>query len=190
MKVLGAACIFALSAIIVSAQDQAANKELITIPKAEYQKLLSEHQQLLDEMKEMKAFKTKFEESAKGVSSRQTETDQALDDLDKRVKEAKQLAKDSFPGTTKLLLTGYGSAGFTAQDHGGGNQFAATFNPIFLWKLSDRLLFEGELEAELESHDTSLALEMAQISYVANDYLTIGAGKFLNPMNYFVERQH
>ena len=178
MKALGAACILALSASVALAADQAANKELITIPKEEYQKLLSEHQKLLDEMKEMKAFKAKFEESPKSASSHQTETDQALDDLEKRVNEAKQMAKDSFPGTTKLLLAGYGSAGFTAQDHGGGNQFAATFNPIFLWKLSDRLLFEGELEAELESHDTSLALEMAQISYVANDYMTIGAGNF------------
>ncbi len=100
------------------------------------------------------------------------------------------MAKESFPGSTKMLLAGYGSAGFIAQDHGGTRQFNATFNPIFLWKMSDRLLFEGEFEAELEGHDTSLALEMAQISYLLNDYMTVGAGKFLNPMNYFVERQH
>src|SRR6266852_3982686 len=31
---------------------------------------------------------------------------------------------------------------------------------------------------------------MAQMSYVLNDYMTIGAGKFLNPTDYFVERQH
>jgi hypothetical protein len=100
------------------------------------------------------------------------------------------MAKDSFPGSTKFLLTGYGSAGFTFQNHGGDKLFSATFNPIFLWKMSDRLLFEGELEAELEGHETHTALEMAQISYLLNDYMTLGGGKFLNPMNYFVERQH
>ncbi|MBI3851195.1 MAG: hypothetical protein HY298_13115 [Verrucomicrobia bacterium] len=172
------------------AQDQNANKEVITIPKEQYQKMLDEHQKLLEEMKEMKAFKAKVEESLKKDSAQQTETDQALDDIDKRLKDVKQMAKDSFPGSTKLLLAGYGTAGFTAQNNGGNNFFSATFNPIFLWKLSDRLLFEGEFEAELEGHDTSLALEMAQISYLLNDYMTIGAGKFLNPMDYFVERQH
>jgi hypothetical protein len=33
-------------------------------------------------------------------------------------------------------------------------------------------------------------LEIGQISYLINDYMTAGAGKFLTPMNYFVERQH
>jgi hypothetical protein len=113
------------------------------------------------------------------------------------------MAKDSFPGSTKMLLGGYGSATFMATRGGYGpaapvppdsrdanSSFTATFNPIFLWKLSDRLLFEGEMELELEGSDTSTALEMAQISYVLNDYVTIGAGKFLNPADYFVERQH
>src|SRR5204863_671502 len=68
--------------------------------------------------------------------------------------------------------------------------FNATFNPLFLWKLSDRLLFEGELELQLEGSDTSVSLEMAHISYLLNDYMTVSGGKFLNPMNYFVERQH
>src|SRR5213593_673500 len=117
------------------------------------------------------------------------------------------MAKDSFPGTTKMLLAGYGSATFTAtttgygpsqppgetpaaDDRPGHNFFTATFNPIFLWKVSDRLLFEGEIEVELGGTEASFALEMAHLSYIANDYLTLSAGKFLNPMDYFVERQH
>ena len=183
-------CIVVAAILTAVAQEQGANKEVITIPKEQYQKMLEEHQKLIEEMKEMKAFKARFEESQKKAVSQQAENDQALDDLGKEVKTVKQMAKDAFPGTTKFLLTGYGSVGFNAQDHGGTKQFNATFNPIFLWKMSDRLLFEGELEAELEGHQTSLALEMAQISYLLNDYMTVGAGKFLNPMNYFVERQH
>ena len=141
-------------------------------------------------MKEMKAFKSKMEEAQKKAVPQQAETEQAIDDLEKQVKAVKQMAKDSYPGSTKTLLTGYGSAGFISRDHGGERKFEATFNPIFLWKINDRLLFEGELEAQLEGHETSLALELAQLSYLLNDYMTIGAGKFLNPMNYFVERQH
>ena len=188
-KIIIAFCLFAAFATISLAQEQA-NKEVITIPKAQYQKMLEEQQKLIEEMKEMKAFKEKFEEVQKKTVAQQAETDQSLDELEKGVKAAKQMAKDSFPGSTKMLLTGYGSAGFISQDNGGEKKFSATFNPIFLWKLSDRLLFEGEMEAELEGNDTSLALELAQISYVMNDYMTFGAGKFLNPMDYFVERQH
>jgi hypothetical protein len=33
-------------------------------------------------------------------------------------------------------------------------------------------------------------LEIAQASYLLNDYMTIGVGRFLNPTDYFVERQH
>ena len=188
-KTIIAVCLFAAAATVTFAQEQT-NKEVVTIPKEQYQKMLEEHQKLIEEMKEMKAFKAKFEESQKKIITQQAETDQSLDELDKGVKAAKQMAKESFPGSTKTLLTGYGSAGFISQDHGGEKKFGATFNPIFLWKLNDRLLFEGELEAELEGRDTHIALELAQISYVLNDYMTIGAGKFLNPMDYFVERQH
>ncbi len=179
-----------LAAMTAVGQQSTTSSEVVTIPKQQYEKMMEEHQKLMDEMKEMKSFKAKFEESQKQAVSQQKETDQAFEDMDKQVKAVKQMAKDSFPGTSKFLMTGYGSAGFIYQDHGGDRKFNATFNPIFLWKLSDRLLFEGEIEAELEGHDASFALEMAQLSYVVNDYVTVGAGKFLNPMNYFVERQH
>ena len=178
------------AAVTPSLAQEPTNKEVITIPKEQYQKMLDEHQKLLEEMKEMKAFKAQFEASQKKIIAQQAETVQSIDELAKETKAAKQMAKESFPGSTKFHMTGYGSAGFIAQDHGGDQKFSATFNPIFLWKLSDRLLFEGELEAELEGVDTSLKLELAQLSYVVNDYVTIGAGKFLNPMDYFVERQH
>ncbi len=62
--------------------------------------------------------------------------------------------------------------------------------PIFLWRLRDDLIFEGELELELEDDITHVSLEFAQLSYLFNDYVTIGVGKFLNPSNYFVERLH
>ncbi len=189
MKAITAAWVLAAAIGAACAQDQT-NKEVITLPKEQYQKMLDEHQKLLEEMKEMKAFKAQVLESMKKPAASQAETDQALADLEKEIKATKQMAKESFPGTSKFLLTGYGSAGFIDQNRGGDKKFYATFNPIFLWKMNDRLLFEGELEAELEGHETSLALEMAQISYLLNDYMTVGAGKFLNPMDYFVERQH
>src|SRR5947199_8526529 len=56
--------------------------------------------------------------------------------------------------------------------------------------MTDRLFFEGELEFEFEDNETTTNLEIEQASYLLNDYMTIGVGRFINPTNFFVERQH
>ncbi len=92
-------------------------------------------------------------------------------------------------GTTSFLITGYATALYEdAQDENG--TFEASFNPIFLWKLNDRLAFEAEVEFELEDQETETGLEYAQMSYRVCDYLTASAGKFLNPFGIFRERLH
>jgi hypothetical protein len=114
---------------------------------------------------------------------------QAVDELRQEVDTLKTQVKETFPGSTKFLLAGYGTADFTARS-GEDPFFDASFNALFLWKLSDRLFFEGEMELEFEDNATNINLEVAQASYLLNDYMTIGVGRFLNPMNFFVERQH
>ena len=112
-----------------------------------------------------------------------------LKKVQKQAKEAKRQAKAVLPGVRKFLLTGYGFAGFRSSQRT-DSSFSAGFNPIFLWRISDRIFFEGEAEFELEDSETNISLEFAQISYLLNDYMTIGVGKFLNPTNYFMERLH
>lgn len=90
---------------------------------------------------------------------------------------------------TGVMISGYATVDFESID-GSDSTFGAKFAPILLVKQGDNLLFEGELEFELEDSETEANLEYAQILWLANDYLTIGAGKFLNPMNYFSERIH
>src|SRR5207302_5963452 len=118
-----------------------------------------------------------------------TSTTTATDELRQEVDTLKTQVKETFPGTTKFLVAGYGTSTFEAKS-GEDPFFDATFNAFFLWKLTDRLLFEGEVEWEFEDGNTTTNLEIAQASYLLNDYMTIGVGRFLNPMNYFVERQH
>ncbi|PYK96185.1 MAG: hypothetical protein DME19_20560, partial [Verrucomicrobia bacterium] len=167
---------------MVSGQDQSSSDKYVS--KEEYLKLKEEHDHLKQELEALKArleqlsrsavsqettkIKAQVEQLQKKAASQQAETDQALDGIDKELKQVKQMAKDSFPGSTKMLLGGYGSATFMAARSGYGpaapvppgsrdanSSFTATFNPIFLWKLSDRLLFEGEMELELEGSETS-----------------------------------
>ena len=48
-------CVLAGAVAAARGQDQGGNKDLITLPKEQYQKMLEEHQKLIEEMKEMKA---------------------------------------------------------------------------------------------------------------------------------------
>src|ERR1041385_4692064 len=186
--VTGVALVLASGPVV--AQEKATDDKYVS--KEDYQKLKAEHDKLQQEMETLKTqmqqllqkgaapasaeISNQVQQLQKKAEAQQTETDQALEALDKDIKAVKQMAKDAFPGTTKMLLAGYGSGTFTATSKGygpsqplppdsrdGRNFFTATFNPIFLWKASDRLLFEGELELELEGSDTTVALEMAHL---------------------------
>jgi hypothetical protein len=174
------------------------------VSRAEYDKLKSEHEAM---KKELEALKTAVRQMANGTvpaaraegpapaakpsEGKQVVTTTTTDvaALQAEVDTLKTQVKETFPGTTKFLLAGYGTAGFTARS-GEDPFFDAAFNAIFLWKLTDRLFFEGEMELEFEDEATDLNLEIAQASYLLNDYMTIGVGRFLNPTNFFVERQH
>jgi hypothetical protein len=173
------------------------------VSRAEYDKLKAEHEAM---KQELEALKTAVRQMANGTApaapaegptktvpeSKQvvsTPSSQAVDELRQEVETLKTEVKETFPGSTKFLLAGYGTAGFTARS-GEDPFFDAAFNALFLWKLTDRLFFEGEMELEFEDNNTTINLEVAQASYLLNDYMTIGVGRFLNPMDFFVERQH
>ncbi len=176
-KLMVAGLIFALAAAGGLAQETVPGDKYIT--REEYEKL----------EKEMDALKAQLQQLQQKQAPQQQETEQALADIEKALKSVKEQAEASRSGTTKFLLTGYGFAGFTDRK-GESSTFSAGFNPIFLWKLSDRLFFEGEIELELEGNETEVGLEYAQLSYLLNDHITLSAGKFLTPFGTFAERLH
>ena len=207
MKII--TCLIALLFILavgrpVYGQQQASGDKFVT--NEEYQKLKADHEKLEKDFETLKAqmqqllqrgaptddaaLKAKVADLEKKAAAKQAETDQSIEEMDKELQKVKTMAKESKPGTTGFLVGGYGTGGFNLEGQGGSKLAYATFNPLFLWKLNDRLLFEGELEAELAGNATDFKLEVAQVSYLLNDYMTLGVGKFLNPINFFVERQH
>lgn len=88
-----------------------------------------------------------------------------------------------------FLVSGYGFVNAVDSDEH-NSSFTAGFNPIFLWKAENKLLFEAELEFELENGATEVVLEYGQVWWLASNYLMFGAGKFLNPANNFMDRLH
>src|SRR2546430_12221326 len=85
-------------------------------------------------------------------------------------------------GTTKFVLAGWAEAMYE-QRNGQVSTFSASFNPIFLWELTPKILFDGRLEIEPSGGGTNVNLVNAQISYLLNDYIALGAGEFFSPSN-------
>jgi len=171
------------------------------VSRAEYDKLKSELETLKAQMAQVMKNQTQQPPTAQAerpsgdfkavtataneAASPKSEVSELRDELAK----VKETAESSAPGTTKFLLTGYAFAGFEKRE-GESSTFTAGLAPIFLWELSDRLFFEGELTLELKDTETEVGLEYAQLTYLLNDYITVGAGKFLTPFDQFPERLH
>src|SRR4029434_3437168 len=119
--------------------------------------------------------------------------DKAAADLHKQVLEPvveePVVAEQKEPpiGTTNFHIAGFGVGTFEDRE-GSASNFSVTVDPTFLWQLSPRLLYEGRLELELSGSGTNLELEYALLTYLVNDYITLGAGEFLTPRNVFVAR--
>ncbi len=118
--------------------------------------------------------------------SAQEDLKQQVDELTNTVDSLENITK---PGKSKFLLRGYGHAGLEITDNESTFE-GGSFNPIFLYKQSDRLLFESELEFELEDRQLSIGLEYANISYLLTKSVTLRLGKMLLPFGIFVDRMH
>ena len=129
--------------------------------------------------------------------SLQVQVDTLRRDLDEARQEARELAVvvgDSGEWrqvTSAFHLAGYASAGYTDVENETGVFSTANFNPVFHFQYRDRILWEAELEFEIEENgETETNLEYSSIDIFLNDYLTLLAGKFLSPLGYFRQNLH
>lgn len=144
-----------------------------------------EYEKLKKDLDALKAAQAGAQEKKKEDQDLQ----QQIDDLEKELKAVKDKAEAAKPGETKIVITGYGFAGFTARERT-PSTFSAGVSPIFLWRPTDRILFESEVELGLDGNDTTINLEYADINYLLSDEITLRAGRFLVPFGTFSERMH
>ena len=166
-----------LASPVVRAEDAAGEY----VSRQEYEELKAE---LLAMKKELAGLK-KARHPESNQESPKTQT--AAADSDKVVTPPAAPLEGPTLGTTKFHIGGFGTGTFEARN-GSVSNFSATFNPIFLWELTPKLLFESRLEIEPSGGGTNLELEYAELTYLLNDYMTLGVGEFLTPSNVFVER--
>lgn len=88
-------------------------------------------------------------------------------------------------------IAGYAAAGYASEENGGDAFDVANFNPIFHFQYGDRILWESELEVEVEEDgSTDVALEYSTIDVFLNDNVTLVAGKFISPIGNFRQNLH
>src|SRR5438876_1133820 len=161
------------------------------VSRAEYDKLKAEHEAMKQELDALKATVQQMTVAAapapakaapkkpisEGKQVVSVPPEAATEELRQEVETLKLQVKETFPGTTKFLLAGYGTAGFTARS-GEDPFFDAAFNAIFLWKLTDRLFFEGELEFDFDN-DANFGGHVAvggHVGFIPIPQLEIGYG--------------
>lgn len=125
----------------------------------------------------------------------QQKNDQQIKALQAQMESSPSPAKFSaavnhYLGTYRFTLVG-GAAGSFIYDNGSNiNSYNLLLEPIILWQLSDKLLFEGTIEAGLPSGgDAEFQLPVDNFQYQINDYVTALMGTFDQPFGDFYEDQ-
>ena len=104
--------------------------------------------------------------------------------------QATQSATTFNDATSVTHLSGYASADYVSVEDG-PSAFVANFNPMFHFLYDNKILWEAELEVEVEENgDTSIGLEYTTVDWFLNDKLTLIAGKFLSPIGNFRQNIH
>jgi len=103
---------------------------------------------------------------------------------------AEQAATEWKDTTAVTHLAGYASANYFSPENGNG-AFGVSFNPMFHYQYGDKILWEAELEIEVEENgDTGFGLEYSTIDWFLNDNMILVAGKFLSPIGNFRQNLH
>ena len=103
---------------------------------------------------------------------------------------ATQSATEWSDATSVAHISGYASADYVSVENGPA-AFAANFNPMFHFLYDNKILWEAELEIEVEENgDTNIGLEYTTLDWFLTDNLTLVAGKFLSPVGNFRQNLH
>jgi hypothetical protein len=187
------AALLTIAAPVARAQDTTGDGYVTRKEYDELKAQLLAMKKELDALKNEKAVAPKRESSeshtfAATAPKQEGPGSQPLPDTYKQVApEVPVVQPEGLLGTTKFLLAGWAEGMFEARN-GEVSTFSASFNPIFLWELTPKILFDSRLEIEPSGAGTNVNLVNAQLSYLLNDYITLGVGEFFSPSNIFVER--
>ncbi len=198
--VLVVSCWLFVSVSTVSAQPDPAGGQALTKEEfatflkeyrsfqADQAKYRSENQQLRTELTTVKSELSELKEqrTAQTENAFSLQRQILLQEVRAEIKDA---TEPLLPGLNNIAFGGFATVNYQDRQNT-DSTFGGMIAPILLWKPTDRLFFEAEVHIALGETESHLDLGYAHLSYLVNDYLTVGAGKFLLPFGTFQERLH
>lgn len=137
---------------------------------------------------ELKALKAKVE----GLEQRLAEAEAREGESVQLVPEemATVTAEPVIPDSV-VHLAGYGAATYSDVDGMEDGFGDVLFAPIFHYQYKDKVLFEAELEIEVDDDgQTETALEYVTVDMLLGNSTALVAGKFLSPLGQFTQNLH
>mgnify|MGYP000564634794 CR=1 FL=1 len=153
----------------------------------EIQELKEEIKRLQKRVEELEKKRAEEERARQELEAKGKETEEKISLMRRYID--RRIERFSLFPSSKLFITGYGSFDFV-NPKGEPSTFATSVFPIFHYAVGDRTHFIIEPEIELEEDEVDFGLEIGELDFFLNDYLTLVAGKFLLPFNVFSERLH
>lgn len=138
--------------------------------------------------------KTNTELKAKD-SQLETNTNQQIQTLQSNVASATSPesfaeSMNQYLGRYRFTIAGGVAGSFIYDRQSEINTFNIAMEPILLWQISDKMLFEGTVEAALPAGSAAdFELPVATIQYFVNDYMELVAGIFDQPFGDWYEDQ-
>jgi hypothetical protein len=193
-----------------SAEDPAATAKELRAVRRELRRLEAERasdrkliQQLEQKVDQMASQNAESRATNTLVKNEQTKTGQEISQIRSQIAagSSKQQFSDSISsyfGTHTLSINGGAAVQYVydAQPgaiddlaHQSQNTFLFNWEPLFLYRPTDWILFEGELEAAFGPDGTGVDLPLADFHFYLNDYLTVVAGLFDQPFGDWYETQ-
>jgi hypothetical protein len=188
----------------VSDDDFKALKEAVQQLTQQQQELLKQHaedqKQRAEDRQKIQKLEEQLTEASKARPASETVTGEQFNSLKSAVdKLSQQVAAPStgLPSLQDFMLAGDAETRFTKiqGQHGGFALF--DFAPIFLFRASDKVLFEAGFDTNLVDNaqdnntpgtSTSFTLSFAQLDYVLDQYATLVSGYMLLPLGTYSER--
>ena len=160
--------------------------------RSEMRRLERRVEQLENENSDLKKSNTELKADTQKI---QSTTSQQIEALQSKVAIQSSPASfvdalDRYLGRYRFTLVGGAAGSFIYDRQSNINTFALDVEPIILWQLSDRMLFEGTIEANLPSGSSAeFQLPVATLQFFLNDYMTVVMGIFDQPFGDWYEDQ-
>ncbi len=198
--VVALTCVFLISASAAAQQDAAGDTP---VTRDEFARFLEDYKRLTSDVAKLQEDNERLKQEiselkGKGAAPSGVDWETEFEERAEQEREAiMERVRQEFGGTLDSLspgLTNFTFGGFATVNYqdrrNSDSTFSAMMAPIILWKPSDELFFEAEVHLMLGEDETHVDLGYAHMSYLVNDYLTLGTGKFLLPFGTFNERTH